>query len=339
MAGGEGATARKENGRKMNAGRYAYFRGEMVPIERAQVSIMTHALNYGTGCFEGIRGYWNEERRQLYVFRMPEHYERMRKSARILMMDLPMSVEELCALTVDLLRRNGHTEDTYIRPLLYISEPIIGVRLHGLAYDFALFSAPFGAYVETEGAIRVRTSSWRRVDDNSAPARAKITGSYVNAALSKSEAVLDGYDEAVVLTDDGHVSEGSAENIFIVTSGRLVTPPVSDNILAGITRATLIQLARERFGIETEERKVDRTELYSADEAFLCGTGAQLLPIGEVDRRKVGTGGVGEITEALKSAYERIVHGEDPEYAHWLTPVYTGAERAPSSRDEVGTPA
>ncbi len=319
----------------MTPGKFAYIRGSLVPVEQAQVPIMTHALNYGTGCFEGIRGHWNDEQRQLYVFRLPEHYVRMKASASILMMSLPMSVEELCNLTVELLRVNEHTEDTYIRPLLYKSSPVIGVRLHNLDQDFALFSVPFGAYVEAEGAIRVRTSSWRRLDDNAAPARAKITGTYINAALAKSEAMLDGYDEAVVLTHDGHVSEGSAENLFAVINGRLVTPPVTENILAGITRATLIQLAGDLLGIATDERPIDRTELYVADEVFLCGTGAQILPVGEIDHRPIGDGGEGRVTAALKTAYEKIIRGQDERYIEWLTPVYTDDQPAPRPEESL----
>lgn len=324
----------------MRTGKYAYHGGEIVPIERAQVPITTHALNYGTGCFEGIRGYWNEDERQLYVFRLPEHYERLAASAHILMMTLPASVEDLCELTCDLLRRNEHTSDTYIRPLLYKSARIIGVRLHDLEEEFSLFTAPFGEYIETEGvAARLRTSSWRRVEDTSLPARAKITGSYVNAAFSKSEAMLDGYDEALVLTEDGHVAEGSAENVFAVIGGKLVTPPVSDNILAGITRATIIELASEMLGVQTVERNIDRTELYVAPEVFLCGTGAQVVPVGEIDRRRVGTGGEGELTRRLREVYYRVVRGLEPRYAHWLTPVYSAERPAPQAEDTLALSA
>lgn len=316
----------------MQTGRYAYHRGRIVPIEEAQVSVMTHALNYGTGCFEGIRAYWNAEERQLYVFRLREHYERMAASARILMMTLPLSVDALCTLTTDLLGRNEHAQDTYIRPLLYKSAPVIGVRLHDLEEDLALFTAPMGEYVEVEGAARLRTSSWRRVEDTATPARAKITGSYINAAFAKTEAMLDGYDEALVLTEDGHVSEGSAENVFAVVGGRLVTPPVSDNILAGITRATLIQVAEEVLGLRAVERSLDRTELYVADEVFLCGTGAQVVPVGEIDRRVIGHGVAGDVTSRLRDAYDAVVRGQDSRYRHWLTPVYDAGN---ASREDV----
>jgi len=319
----------------MNVGRYAYFRGGFVPIEEANVSIMTHALNYGTGCFEGIRGYWNEDERQMYVFRMPEHYHRMSDSGRILMMDLPMSVAELGETTTELLRRNKHTEDVYIRPLLFKSSPLIGVRLHNLDQEFSLFTAPFGKYVDVDGPVRIRTSSWRRVEDTSAPARAKITGTYINAALAKTEAVLDGYAEALVLTESGHVSEGSAENLFAVIGGKLVTPSVNDNILAGITRATVIELASNLLGIETEGRAVDRTELYIADEVFLCGTGAQVVPVNEIDHRCIGDGATGPITARLEEIYNRVIRGYEPDYWHWLTPVYTDSYPAPVAVEPI----
>ncbi len=319
----------------MRTGRYAYHRGEFMPIEQAQVSIMTHALNYGTGCFEGIRAYWNADEQQLYVFRLPEHYDRMAASAHILMMRLPGSAAEMSELTLELLRRNKHTHDTYLRPLMYKSSSVIGVRLHDLEEGFSLFSAPFGDYVEIEDAARLRTSSWRRVEDTATPARAKITGSYVNAAFAKSEAMLDGYDEALVLTESGHVSEGSAENIFAVVGGKLVTPAVSDNILSGITRATLIQLAAEVLGLETVERSLDRTELYVAEEVFLCGTGAQVVPVGEIDRRKIGGGGEGRVTCALRELYDRVVRGQEPTYRHWLTPVYASKDGQEAETDDL----
>ena len=317
----------------MITGRFAYFRGEIVPVEQAQVPIMTHALNYGTGCFEGIRAHWNENQQQLFLFRAPEHFDRLAASAHILMMQMPHTTVQLCELTAELLRRNEHMHDAYIRPLMYKSSPIIGVRLHDLEDDFAMFTVPFGAYVEIEGAARIRTSSWRRVEDTATPARAKITGSYVNAALAKTEAMLDGYDEALMLSENGHVAEGSAENLFAVIGGKLVTPAVTDNVLAGITRATLLQLAADLIGIPTVERSIDRTELYIADEVFLCGTGAQVVPVGEIDRRQIGTGGAGAVTSLLMTAYDRVVRGQDERYSHWLWPVFSGAHPAPVAGD------
>jgi branched-chain amino acid aminotransferase len=302
--------------------RFAFFCGEFVPIEKAQVSIMTHALNYGTGCFEGIRAYWNEAEEQLLVFRMAEHYQRFHQSVRILKIDLPYSVEQLGEITLELLRREGYQEDAYVRPLAYKSSEGIGVRLHDLEDSFALFAVPFGRYVEKEEGADVVVSSWRRISDNAIPARAKVTGAYINSALAKTDAVLSGYDEAIVLNQDGHVSEGSAENLFLVRDGKLVTPPVTENILEGITRATIIQLAREELGLETVERPIDRTELYVADEAFLCGTGVQVAAIVSVDRRPVGDGRMGPIVKQIRNLYFEVVKGRAPRYRHWCSPVY-----------------
>ena len=303
--------------------KYAFFGGEFVSIEKAKVSIMTHAFNYGTGCFEGIRAYWNEEEEQLFIFRMREHYERFHRSCRILHIELPYSVERLGEITVGLLRKEGARTDTYIRPLAYKATEGIGVRLHDLEDAFALFSVPFGKYIEKEEGANVCVSSWRRISDNAVPARAKITGAYINSALSKTEAVLNGFDEAIVLTSDGHVSEGSAENLFIVRNGVLITPTVTEDILEGITRATMIQVAREKLDLETVERKIDRTELYVADEAFFCGTGVQVAAIATIDHRPVGTGKLGPIVKGLRDLYFDIVRGKVEDYRDWCTPVYS----------------
>jgi branched-chain amino acid aminotransferase len=283
---------------------------------------MTHALHYGTGCFEGIRAYWVEEQQQLFAFRMPEHYERLRDSARILLMDIPLSTEEMCAITTELLSRNGWRQDVYIRPLVYKSSEEIGVRLHGLKDGFLVFTAPFGAYVDIDSGIRCMVSSWRRIDDNAAPARSKCTGIYVNSALAKTEAMQNGFDEAIMLTHEGHVCEGSAENIFLVRDGKLITPPESENILEGITRATLIHLATEEMGLEVVSRCIDRSELYIADEVFLCGTGAQVSPVIEIDRRRIGDGEPGPLTSRIQADYFDICKGRNPKYRDWLTAVY-----------------
>jgi len=303
-------------------GKYAFFQGQIVPFEEAKISISTHALNYGTACFEGIRAYWNAEEEQLFVFRMREHYQRMLRSCRILLINLPYTVEDMERITLELLRKEGYREDVYIRPLAYKATEGIGVRLHDLEEDFAIFSVPFGHYIEKEEGARACVSSWRRISDDAIPARAKITGAYVNSALSKTEAHLDGFDEAIVLSHDGHVSEGSAENIFIVREGKLITPPVTDDILEGITRATVIELAREELGIETEERRIDRTELYIADEVFFCGTGVQIVAVVEIDHRPVGTGKMGPVVSQLRRLYFDVVRGKVEKYRHWCTPVY-----------------
>lgn len=304
-----------------------YMDGKFIPFAEATVSVMTHGLNYGTGCFEGIRGYWNEQNEQIYVFRMLEHYRRMHNSASILKIKLPHTPEELCDITLELIRRNGWREDTYIRPLAFKGSEIIGVRLHNLEDRFTIYLAPMGNYVDVDTGCRVGVSSWRRIDDNMIPARAKVTGAYVNSAFAKTEAQENGFDEAIVLDSNGHVSEGSAENLFLVENGKLITPPVSDNILVGITRDTVMTVAREELGIETVERTIDRTELYVADEVFMCGTGAQISPIIEVDHRPVGRGKMGPLTAKLQKLYFGLVRHTDPHmierYGRWCSPAYT----------------
>jgi branched-chain amino acid aminotransferase len=301
---------------------YAFFKGRIVPIEEAKVSIMTHAFNYGTGCFEGIRAYWNDEHKQLYVFRLREHYERLHRSCRILRMQLPYSVEDMGQITVDLLRQEGYRQDAYIRPLAYKADEIIGVRLHNLTDEFAVFAVPFGRYLETEEGCHACVSAWHRVDDSTSPARAKITGTYINSALAKSDAVLSGYDEALVPDQAGHISEGSAENLFIVRNGTLITPTVTSNILEGITRDSIIELAREEMHLPTVERPIDRSELYICDEAFLTGTGVQVAAITNIDHRPVGSGVIGPVVSELRRLYFEVVKGRNRKYQHWCTPVY-----------------
>jgi branched-chain amino acid aminotransferase len=302
--------------------RYAFFAGQIVPLAEAKVSIMTHALNYGTGCFEGIRAYWNEEQEQLYVFRLTEHFERMHRSCRIMRIHLPYSVSELNEITLELLAKEGYRQDIYVRPLAYKADELVGVRLHDLTDGFAIFALPFGRYIEREEGAHVCISSWRRVDDNAVPARAKITGAYVNSAFAKTDAVLSGYDEALVLTQTGHISEGSAENFFMVRDGHLVTPPVTSNILEGITRETIIVLAREEMGLHTVQRSIDRSEVYICEEAFLTGTGVQVAAITQVEHRPIGTGTIGPVVSRLRELYFDVVRGRNPKYRHWCTPVY-----------------
>lgn len=300
---------------------WAFFRGGFVPLRDANVSVMTHALNYGTAVFEGIRAYWNPDAKQLYALDLVPHFQRIVRSARLLYMEVPYGPEEMADFTVELLRRDGLQEDVYIRPLVYKSSELIGVRLHNLDADFTIFAIPFGKYIDTDIGVRAQVSSWRRTDDNAIPARGKITGAYVNSALAKSEAQLNGFDEAIVLTNEGHVSEGSAENLFIVREGVLVTPSVTDNILEGITRRRLIGLAGD-MGIPVIQRSIDRTELYNADEVFLCGTGAQVSPVIEIDRRAVGDGRPGPVTSRISRTYFDAVRGRLDTYRSWLTPIY-----------------
>jgi len=301
---------------------WVYFNGRVCRYEDAHLGFMTHALHYGTGIFEGIRAYWDDKRNQLWTFRMAEHYERMRANARILQMKMPHTTAELCAITLDLLKRNAFRSDTYIRPLIYKSAEVITPRLHSLPDGFGIYTSAMGNYVDIDSGLRCMVSTWRRIDDNMIPARAKCTGTYVNSALAKSEAEQNGFDEAIFLNADGHVCEGSAENIFIVRGGRCITPPPTDNILEGITRATLIAVITEDMGLEVLQRSIDRTELYVADEVFMCGTGAQVSPVTEIDRRTIGDGEPGPLTLRLQSAYFDIVKGNNSKYQHWLTPAY-----------------
>jgi branched-chain amino acid aminotransferase len=307
---------------------HAFFEGRFVPIAEAKVSVMAHGLNYGTGCFEGIRAYWQPDEEQLFVFRLAEHFERFLRSCRILRIQLAYGVDELNGLTLELLRREGYREDAYIRPLAYKADEIIGVRLHDLHDGFAMFAVPFGRYIEKEEGAHVCISGWRRVDDNAVPARAKITGAYVNSAFAKTDAVLDGYDEALVLTQNGHLSEGSAENFFMVRNGEIITPPVTSNILEGITRDTVMELAREEMGLSIVERIIDRSEIYVCDEAFLTGTGVQIAAITQVEHRAIGDGLIGPVVSRLRELYFDVVRGKNPKYRHWCAPVYaTGAGR------------
>jgi len=319
---------------------WAFFEGDYVSISEAKVSIKTHALNYGTGAFEGIRGYWNEDAQQMYLFRVREHFERLHRSARILRMNLGYSVDELVDIAVTVAVRNKYRTDVYIRPVVYTSTQIVGLGMarrtdSGIEFfpdDFFLFAVPFGDYLDVNKPIRCGVCSWQRIDDNMIPARAKATGIYINSALARTEAEENGFDEAIMLTASGHVSEGSGENIFVVSNGSLITPSPSENILEGITRATVMQLAKDEFGLETIERPVDRTELYTADELFLCGTGAQISAVSHVDNRLVGSGDIGPITKDLMKLYFDVVKGKHPKYVNWCTSVYPSSLDATASK-------
>lgn len=306
----------------MTLPKYAYFQGKIVPYTEAKIGVMTHALNYGTGVFGGIRGYWNDEEEQLYVFRPRDHYHRMLNSAKLMVSEIPHSIEELCAISLDLMRKEGLREDCYLRPLIYKSDEVIGVRLNDLHDEITMFIIPFSRYVERDEGAHVTFSAWRRIDDNMIPARGKITGAYVNSALIKTDALRSGYDEALVLTQQGHVSEGSAENIFLFQDGRVITPPVTENILEGITRRTIMTLVQQELGYDVVERPIDRTEVYLADEFFMTGTAAQVTAITMVDHRPIGTGEMGPLTTELRRLYDDAVRGRLPAYRNWTEPVY-----------------
>lgn len=301
---------------------YAYFEGDIVPFEQATVSVMNHTLNYGTGAFGGIRGYWNEDEEQLFVFRPLEHFTRFLNSAKLLSFELDYTPESLWKILLELLRKEEWKTNVYIRPLAYVKNSLIGVRLHDLEYGVTMFSLPFGSYVDDETGCSVTISSWRRVDDNSIPARGKLTGSYVNSAFIKTDAQRAGFTEALVLNQDGHIAEGSAENFFMVRNGIVYTPPITANILEGITRRTVIDLMRDEIGLQVEERNIDRSEVYLADEAFFCGTGVQIAAITSVDHRPIGTGEMGPVVSELRDLYFGVVTGHNPKYRQWNIPVY-----------------
>ncbi len=310
--------------------KYAYFRGKVVPYSQAKVGVMTHGLNYGTGAFGGVRAFWNAEEEQLFVFRPLDHFRRFLNSARLLCMDLGLTAEDMRLIVHEVLRAEGYREDCYIRPLAFKSDEVIGVRLHDLREEFTLFAIPFTRYVESDESAHVTFSAWRRIDDNSIPARGKITGGYVNSAFIKTDAMRQGFDEALVLTREGHVSEGSAENVFIVRDGVLITPPVTENILEGITRRTVMQLASEELGVRVVERPIDRTEVYLCDELFLTGTAAGITAVTRVDHRPIGSGVMGPVTAQLRRIYDDVVRGRLPRYRHWNDPVYV---REPAAAD------
>jgi branched-chain amino acid aminotransferase len=298
---------------------WCYHGGEFVKMGDIRLSPATNALNYGTGVFEGIRAYWNERRGTLQVLKLKEHYERFEKSCRMLRIDLPHTVDYLCAITLEILRRNAPREDTYIRPLAYKAAESVGVKL-AVDDELSIFTVPMGNYVELTG-LRCCVSSWRRTPDTAIPARGKLTGSYLNTALAVDEAQRAGYDDAIFLTQDGHVSEASAANIFLIRKGGLITPPVTADILEGITRDAVMELAEKELGMPVDKRDVDRTELYAADEVFLTGTGYQIAPVVEIDGRPIGTGEMGNVATRLQEIYFEAARGDNPEYDHWTVAV------------------
>jgi branched-chain amino acid aminotransferase len=302
--------------------RNAYFQGKFVPYSEAKVGVLTHAFNYGTAAFAGIRAYWNEEEQQLFIFRPFDHYRRFLNSAKILRMELKQTPESLTKITVELLRQDGYQCDIYIRPLAYKADEVIGVKLHGLRDEISIVAIPFERYLKNDTDAHATISSWRRVDDNVIPARGKIAGAYANSALAKTDAVQAGFDEALVLTQDGHLSEGSAMNVFMVRDGLLVTPSATDNILEGITRRSVIELAQKELGMTTIERTIDRTEVYICEELFITGTAAQITAVTKVDHRPVGTGKMGPVTTKLRELFQDVIRGKNPKYRSWNTPVY-----------------
>jgi len=298
----------------------AYFGGRQVPLAEAKISVLTHAFLYGTAVFEGIRGYRSAAGGEVLIFRLREHYQRLERSCKILNIHMAHDVEGLCRITVDLVKANRFQEDIYVRPIAYKSAERIGVHLSDES-ELVIVAVPFGKYLEDEKPLKLGVSSWRRTEDNAIPGRAKVNGSYVNLALAASEARRAGLDEAILLNEDGHVSEAAGMNLYLVRDGRLITPSVSANLLEGVTRDSIRTLAQEELGLKVDERQVDRTELYVADEAFLVGTAAQVAAVGSIDGRELGDGKIGPITARLRDLYGRIVRGQVSKYASWITRV------------------
>jgi branched-chain amino acid aminotransferase len=306
----------------VNLPKYAYFKGEIVPYSQAKVGVLTHGFNYGTAVFAGLRAYWNEDQEQLYIFRPKDHFQRLLHSAKVMFMQFDHDPESLTQITLELLRKEQYQRDIYIRPLAYKEDEIVGVKLHDLVDEITISALPLDSYVANDTDAHITFSSWRRLDDNMIPARGKVSGAYANSALIKTDAVKAGFDEALVLTQDGHVSEGSAMNVFMIRNGALITPTITENILEGITRRTVIEFAREELGIPVIERPIDRTEVYLSDELFMTGTAAQIVAVTRVDHRVIGSGKMGPNTARLRELYQAVVRGKLSRYAHWNTPVY-----------------
>ena len=303
-----------------------YFGGQYMPMREAKVGILTHALHYGTGVFEGIRAYWSEDEQELFVLRAMEHYERWKKNCGILHIDLP-PVEELCAITTEVARRNNLRTDLYIRPLAYKCAERIGVAIDDQD-AFAIVAVPFGEYLHSENGIHAGVSSWRRIDDNAIPPRGKICGAYANSSLASDEAHRCGFDEAILLNQNGHVTEGATCNLFMLRKGRLVTPQVTEGVLEGITRDCIMELAQHELALEVVERPINRSELYICDELFLTGTAVGVAPVVRVDHRPVGDGKIGAVTRRMRQLYFDATRGHLPGYRRWLLPVYGGAGAA-----------
>jgi branched-chain amino acid aminotransferase len=299
----------------------AFFHDRVLPYAEARLGLLTHALNYGTGVFAGIRGYWNQDEGKLFVFRLADHMRRFHESARLLRMNLALSEEATAAALLDLLRAEGLREDCYIRALAFYADEVIGVRLHGLTPVLAAVALPFGLYIDKAEGAHCTVSSWRRPDDNVVPPRGKITGSYINSAFAKSDAELAGFDEAILLNRDGRVSEGSGENIFLIRRGVAVTPSLDQSVLEGITRRSLITLIRDELGLALEERPVERGEIFVAEEIFLTGTAAQITAVTRIDHRPIGSGQMGSVTSRLRSLFFDVVRGRSPKYRAWCTPT------------------
>lgn len=299
---------------------YAFFEGNIVPFTEAKISIGTHALQYGTGAFAGVRGYLAEDGKTINIFRLHEHAARLLRSAKLLRMELPFTIDTLAETMVELTKANAPTSDVYFRPFVYKASVQLTPRLRNLHDELAVYMLPMGDYLDTKRGQKAIVSSWTRASDNAIPSRGKITGSYINSSFAKDQAEEMGADDALMLNADGKIAEGSSCNFFIVRDGVIITPPINSDILEGITRRSVLQLASE-LGIPTEQRAIDRSEIYIADEAFFCGTGVQLAWIEKIDGRTIGTGTRGTISEQLSTALFDIFRGRSTDHGDWLTKV------------------
>lgn len=300
---------------------YVIFNGKLVKESEVSISIRSKAFNYGLGVFEGIRAYWDEETKQLFGFRFLDHYKRFLQSCKTTNINIPYTAEQLSDLTVELLKKNEFKTTTYIRPIAYKGADSISPRVDDDDNRLIIYCCPMGSYAGKD-ELKTMISSWSRLEDNMLPPRTKATAAYLNSALASLEATERGFDEAIFLTRDGHVCEGPGENIFIFKKGKLITPPPEDSILEGITRETVMQVAKEDLGLEVVERSIARTELYAADEVFFSGTAMEVTAVVEVDGRTVGTGHQGEVCRSIKDAFFGLTTGKKEKYAHFCTPVY-----------------
>lgn len=299
---------------------YAFFQGKIVPLEKAKVSIMTNALQYGTGFFGGIRGYYHKKEGYLSLFRLEDHYKRFLSSAKILGCAFPYSQKELVQITLDLVKKNKPKTNAYFRPFSYVGNTELGPNFANVTLDFALYMIPLEEYMPLGKGLSLVVSNWQRISDNAIPSRGKISGGYVNSALARKEATDGGFDEAIMLNKYGRVAEGSAENLFIVRDEKIITPSLSEGVLEGITRRSIIKIAQD-LGIETIERPIERSELYVADEVFLTGTGCQVAWVEQIDKRKIADGKIGPVAAQLKDKFFKVVTGEDEQYEAWCTKV------------------
>ncbi|HEY8448541.1 MAG TPA: branched-chain amino acid transaminase [Thermomicrobiales bacterium] len=299
---------------------YAFFEGQIVPFAEAKISIGTHCVQYGTGAFAGLRGYLSADGSAINIFRLPEHAARLLNSAKLLRAELPYDRDAIVSIITSLVEKNAPTGDIYIRPFVYKPAIQLTPRLRGIGDELAIYMLSLGDYLRLDRGQKAIVSSWVRIPDNAIPSRGKISGAYINSAFAKDEAEEKGADEAIMLNTSGKIAEGSGCNLMIVRDGVLITPPINSDILEGITRRSILQIAADE-GIPTEQREIDRTELYLAEEAFFCGTGVQLAWIESIDGRPVGNGQIGPITERLRTIFFDIVRGRNSRYADWLTPV------------------